>query len=62
MFTLESYDELGAESHQEFVSFVLGLFGKYFCNVAALIGDTCPKNKSFERRARCRFYECASHR
>jgi hypothetical protein len=54
-------NNLTAEMHFNFTSFVLKLYGKDWGNVVALIGDNCPTNKAFAQHAQCKLIGCANH-
>jgi hypothetical protein len=53
---------LNADEHIKFVEVVLSSYGKWWNNVAALIGDNCSTNRCMARKAQVNFIGCASHR
>ena len=47
--TFEDGESQSAESHNDFLNFVLDIFGKDISNVVALIADNCSTNRLTER-------------
>jgi hypothetical protein len=59
---LTNEQSLNADSHIAFFEFILDLYGKWWNNVVALIGDNCSTNHSFAGKCKTYFIGCASHR
>jgi hypothetical protein len=55
-------ESFNAATHVKYFEFVLGYYGKWWNNVAALIGDNCCTNQSLATKANSYFIGCASHR
>lgn len=55
-------ESFNAATHVEYFEFILGYYGKWWDNVAALIGDNCSTNQSLATKANSYFIGCASHR
>lgn len=55
-------DSLDASEHYDYVEYVLGVHGKKFNNVVAIICDNTSTNKAFVRRVGSFFLGCHSHR
>lgn len=58
----EDETSLNADSHYEYIGFVLSEFNKSFDNVVALVADNCAVNISLVNKIGCGFIGCASHR
>eukprot|EP00171_Calliarthron_tuberculosum_P003101 IDg3101t1 len=53
---------LATNEHFEFLSYILGVYGKSWSNVSCLVGDNVNCNKSLANKAKIPFIGCASHR
>ena len=59
---LETDFDFTAESHKNFLEYVLGVFDKTLDNVICLIGDNCSTNKLCADLCSLPLVGCASHR
>lgn len=59
---LEDEDDHSAKEHERLLRFDLGLFGKEFSNVEAIIGYYCATNRLLSKNVKVLFLGCASHR
>ncbi len=53
---------MSANSHVEFIEFVLHVFNNSIQNIVAVIRDNCAVNIAFARKLGCGFIGCESHR
>ena len=51
-----------SKEHIEFITFILGYYGKSLSNVTCIIGDNCSVNKSMSTKLGLPVIGCASHR
>ena len=61
-FPLLSAEELSADSHMEFLDYVMGLFARTSAAILFLVGDNAPTNISLARKLDTNFIGCYSHR
>lgn len=59
---LQDESTLGADEHYELITYFLGLYGKSWGNVVALVGDNCSVNKRLAVKSSTPLVGCASHR
>ena len=59
---MDDETKLNADEHVKFTEIVLSSYGKWWNNIAALIGDNCNTNRSMSKKAMVNFIGCASHR